>query len=65
VSPSRVTQLADELEDAQLVTQMAEGKERPCRLTPRARVLLRRLPPPDEDDAAVVKAQAPARASIR
>jgi len=56
VSPSRVTKLVDELEDAQLVTQMSEGKERPCRLTPRARVLLRKLPPPEKEDAAVVKA---------
>jgi DNA-binding MarR family transcriptional regulator len=58
VSPSRVTKLVDELEEAELVTQTAEGKERPCRLTPRARVLLRRLPPPDGSDAAVVKAVA-------
>lgn len=58
VSPSRITKIVDELEDAQLVTQMAEGKERPCRLTPRARVLLRRLPPLDEGDAAVAKAVA-------
>ena len=58
VSPSRVTKLVDELEDEQLVTQMAEGKERPCRLTPRARVLLRRLPPLDDDNAAVATAVA-------
>jgi orotate phosphoribosyltransferase len=58
VSPSRITKLVDELEEARLVTQMMEGKERPCRLTPRARVLLGKLPPPDGDDALVAKAVA-------
>lgn len=55
VHPSMVTKLIDELEDVQLVTQTTQGKERPCRLTPRARVLLRRLPPPEETSADVAR----------
>ncbi|HEY0478056.1 MAG TPA: MarR family transcriptional regulator [Kofleriaceae bacterium] len=47
VSPSAVTKLVDELEQAHLVTQTTQGRERPCRLTPRARSVLGRLPPPD------------------
>jgi DNA-binding MarR family transcriptional regulator len=52
VSPSAVTRLVDELEEADLVTQTTHGKERPCRLTPRARVLLGRLPPAETSSAA-------------
>lgn len=51
IVPSAVTKLIDELEDAQLVTQTSQGRERPCRLTPRARVLLPRLAPAEIDTA--------------
>jgi DNA-binding transcriptional ArsR family regulator len=65
VSPSRITKLLHELDDAQLVTQTVEGKERPCRLSPRARVLLRRLPPDtDRADGADATAVAHAMAEV-
>jgi DNA-binding transcriptional ArsR family regulator len=44
ISKSQVSKLIDELEDAELVTQVADGKERPCMITSRARVLLEKLP---------------------
>lgn len=44
VHKSQITRLLDELEEAGLVTRKQEGKERHCRLTPRARALLGKLP---------------------
>jgi DNA-binding MarR family transcriptional regulator len=44
IHKSQVTRLIDDLEEAKLVERAQEGKERPCRLTPHARVVLSKLP---------------------
>src|SRR5688572_1035742 len=44
ISKSHATKLIDDLEEAELVTRAVEGKERPCSLTPRAHLLLEKLP---------------------
>jgi DNA-binding MarR family transcriptional regulator len=44
IHKSQVTRLLDDLEEARLVERAQDGKERPCRLTPHARVLIRKLP---------------------
>jgi DNA-binding MarR family transcriptional regulator len=44
IHKSQVTRLIDDLEESKLVERAQEGKERPCRLTPHARVALSKLP---------------------
>jgi DNA-binding transcriptional ArsR family regulator len=51
VHRSHVSRLLDELEESRLITRVQEGKERPCRLSPRARVMLGKLPDPEMLDA--------------